>query len=143
MSVRRKLLGQGDCRAFPGAQASLDEKQLARRTLDLQPIRRTGNPLLHNGWCPFFAELSDDDRGHQDATVKGRQDVAVFDENQISERTGVGDADHQARRWLLDGPEPSACRFSHSCALVGPSRSKSSSEYSSGTPCRFRKPSSS
>jgi hypothetical protein len=62
--------------------------------LDLQPIGRTGNPPLYDGWRPFFAELSDDGRRDQDVTVKKRQDVAVFDENQISERTGVGDDDH-------------------------------------------------
>jgi hypothetical protein len=50
----------------------------------------------------------------------------------------VSDDDHCARPWLSRSRADSACRFSPSRALASPSRSKSSSEYSSGTPCCFQ-----
>jgi hypothetical protein len=62
--------------------------------LDVQPIRRTGNPLFHNGRRTFLAEFTDDCGRDQDSAVEIGQDVAVLDENQISERTGVSDDDH-------------------------------------------------
>lgn len=93
-SVRRQLLGQRDRRELSGVEAFIDGNEVASRALNLYPIRRPGNSLLHNGWRLFFAEFGNNSGRDEHTTVENGQDVAILDKNQIPERTGVSDDDH-------------------------------------------------
>ena len=69
-SVRRRLFSQRNCRTLAGAETLIYGHEVASRPLDLQPIGEMSNPLLRNGWRPFFAEFSDDSRRDQDTAVE-------------------------------------------------------------------------
>ncbi len=79
--VRGKLLGEGDGSKLAGAEAV--NNQFSGRALDLQPVRRFGDPLLHNGGRLFLAEFTDHGRRDEYASVQCRQYVGVFYEDQI------------------------------------------------------------
>jgi hypothetical protein len=88
-SIRRKFLSQRNCGALTGAEPFINGNKIASWALNLNSIRRPGNPLLHDRWRPFSTELGDGGRWNDDTSVENREDVAVLDENQVPERTGV------------------------------------------------------
>jgi hypothetical protein len=92
--VRSKLLSQRERREFACVKALIERNEITSRGLNPQPVRSMGDPLLHNRRRKFFAEFGDHGRRGEHATVERGQNVSMFDKDQISERTGVGDNDH-------------------------------------------------
>lgn len=92
--VGRKLLRQRDRCALAGVETLINQNEIASRALNVNPLRQAGNPPLYYDGCLFPAEFSDNSRRDEHTTVESGKDVAMFDKDQIPQRTGVSDDDH-------------------------------------------------
>src|SRR5687768_14301954 len=74
--------------AFDDERSAIDGARLALKTFDVRTF------ALDRQSPGSLAEFGDDSRRHDDTSVENGQDVAVLDQNQISDRTGVSGDDH-------------------------------------------------
>lgn len=92
--VRGNFLSKGDGGEPARAETLVHSNDLAGRGLDPYPVRPVGDPLLHDFRRVFLAEFAADGGRDEYATVECLQDVSVFNENQIPERSRISNDDH-------------------------------------------------
>lgn len=138
-----QLGGERNCLSLPRAEDLGETFNWLAWSFNGEPRGRVGKPRPNHLGRPLLAELSQDSGWHHQPAVQTRQNMNMLDEEQIMQWACIGDDDHLGRRSRSRSAASSACRSSIKRALVAPSRSKSSTVYSSGTPWCFRNPSSS
>jgi hypothetical protein len=84
----------------------------------LQPVWATRNPLFDCGGCSVHLQFAENGLRDDHTSVQFSQNVSVVQEDEIMQRSGIGDDDH--RRWS------SLLRVSRRYRLVSASNSKSS-----------------
>lgn len=94
--IGRKLLRQGNGRALASAQRELAHRRHRLWPLYLQPVWPAEQPAPDRFRRLFAGEFSEDGRWDDDTPVEQRQDVGVFDQDEILKGTRVGEDNHAA-----------------------------------------------
>ena len=99
--VGHKLLSKCNCLPLSRTQVGREFGEGTVGSVDFQPRRSSSQPSANQWRGSLSIKLARNRWRDQNAAIKGGQDVRVFDQNQVTKGTGIGNDDHSRGRSSL------------------------------------------